>query len=65
MILSKSSGEVREISGSSGTVAGFQVVSPLSPAALDPFADANPRLSILISRKRLMSTGIHAGESRG
>ena len=35
MILSKSSGEVREISGSSGTVAGFQVVSPISPAALD------------------------------
>ena len=35
MILSKSSGEVRAIYGSSGTVAGFQVVSPISPAALD------------------------------
>ena len=35
MTLSKSSGEVRAIYGSSGTVAGFQVVSPLSPAAFD------------------------------
>jgi hypothetical protein len=42
-----------------------EVVSPLSPAALDPFADAKPRLSIHMNRFRFMSAGIHAGESRG
>ena len=38
-------GEVRVISGSSGSADGFRVARPRSPGVLDPFADAKPRLS--------------------
>jgi len=37
MILSKSSGEVRVISGSSGSADGFRVARPRSPGVLDMF----------------------------